>query len=102
MAVGALFQVSIGFGLGLSAAPVIAIVDPSLTPVVVVVLLAIGVTATVLMLDGGHADLRGAGWALVGLTTWGGPSLGTGPAELCGRASHMVGGVRCTSGTQPP
>ncbi|MEU5609087.1 sulfite exporter TauE/SafE family protein [Streptomyces sparsogenes] len=65
VAVGALFQVSIGFGLGLLAAPVIAALDPSLTPVVVL-LLATGVTAAVLALDRGHADLRGAGWALVG------------------------------------
>lgn len=65
VAVGALFQVSIGFGLGLPAAPVIAIFDPSLTPVVVL-LLATGVTAAVLVLEGGHLDLRGAGWALAG------------------------------------
>ncbi|MER8160943.1 sulfite exporter TauE/SafE family protein [Streptomyces sp. NPDC094472] len=65
VAVGALFQVSIGFGLGLLAAPVIAIFDPSLTPVVVL-LLATGVTAAVLVLEGGHLDLRGAGWALAG------------------------------------
>jgi uncharacterized protein len=65
VAVGSLLQVSIGFGLGLLAAPVIAILDPSLTPVVVL-LLAAGVTGAVLVLEGGHADVRGAGWALVG------------------------------------
>ncbi|MEU0806523.1 sulfite exporter TauE/SafE family protein [Streptomyces sp. NPDC005970] len=65
VAIGSLLQVAIGFGLGLLAAPVIAILDPSLTPVVVL-LLATGVTAAVVALEGGHADIRGAGWALVG------------------------------------
>ncbi|GAA0918521.1 MULTISPECIES: TSUP family transporter [Streptomyces violaceusniger group] len=65
VAVGALLQVAIGFGLGLLAAPVIAVFDPSLTPVAVL-LLATGVTAAVLVLEGGHLDLRGAGWALAG------------------------------------
>ncbi|MFK4271327.1 TSUP family transporter [Streptomyces milbemycinicus] len=65
VAVGSLLQVSIGFGLGLLAAPVIATLDPSLTPVVVL-LLATGVTGAVMALEGGHADIRGAGWALVG------------------------------------
>ncbi|MFD5384949.1 hypothetical protein ACFWMG_08300 [Streptomyces sp. NPDC127074] len=32
----------------------------------VVLLLATGVTAAVLVLEGGHLDLRGAGWALAG------------------------------------
>ncbi|MGW5699204.1 hypothetical protein ACWEWX_53340 [Streptomyces asiaticus] len=48
VAVGALLQVAIGFGLGLLAAPVIAIFAPSLTPVAVL-LLATGVTAAVLV-----------------------------------------------------
>ncbi|WP_330844842.1 sulfite exporter TauE/SafE family protein [Actinophytocola sp.] len=63
--VGALLQVAVGFGLGLLAAPVLAFVEPSLVPVVLLVL-AFGVTAAVLVLDGTHLDLRGTGWALVG------------------------------------
>ncbi|PPS90924.1 hypothetical protein BZZ08_00522 [Streptomyces sp. MH60] len=62
---GALLQVSIGFGLGMLAAPVFSLVDPSLTPTVVL-LLATGVTATVLVRERGRADLRGCGWALAG------------------------------------
>ncbi|TXL89964.1 sulfite exporter TauE/SafE family protein [Streptomyces sp. NBC_01725] len=61
---GTVFQVSIGFGLGLLAAPVIALAAPSLVPVVL--LLSTGVTASVLLLDGAHVNLRGAGWALLG------------------------------------
>lgn len=62
---GTLLQVSIGFGLGMIAAPVLALVDPSLVPVVNLVL-ACGVTAAVLVQDGAHLDVRGAGWALTG------------------------------------
>jgi uncharacterized membrane protein YfcA len=62
---GSLLQVSIGFGIGLIAAPVIALVDPSLVPSVNLVL-ACGVTTAVLIQDGAALDLRGAGWALAG------------------------------------
>lgn len=61
---GTLLQVSIGFGLGLLGAPVIALFAPELVPVML--LLAIAVTASVLLLDRAHVDLRGAGWALLG------------------------------------
>jgi uncharacterized membrane protein YfcA len=63
--VGSLLQVAIGFGLGLIAAPVVALVEPTLVPVVLLVL-AFGVTSAVLAMDGTHLDLRGTGWALVG------------------------------------
>ncbi|WP_320777843.1 sulfite exporter TauE/SafE family protein [Streptomyces sp. CRN 30] len=63
--VGALLQVSVGFGLGMIAAPVFSLVDPALAPTVVL-MLATGVTALVLVREGGRADLRGCGWALLG------------------------------------
>ena len=62
---GALLQVSIGFGLGMIAAPVFSLVDPALAPAAVL-LLATGVTAAVLVRERGRADLRGCGWALAG------------------------------------
>jgi uncharacterized membrane protein YfcA len=62
---GAMLQVSIGFGLGMIAAPVLAIVDASLVPAVNLVL-ACCVTAAVLVQDGASLDVRGAGWALAG------------------------------------
>jgi uncharacterized protein len=61
---GTLLQVSIGFGIGMIGAPVIALVAPALVPVLLV--LATAVTASVLLLDRAHVDLRGAGWALLG------------------------------------
>jgi uncharacterized membrane protein YfcA len=63
--VGTMLQVSIGFGLGMIAAPVLALIDPTLVPVVNLVL-ACGVTTAVLVRDGAHLDVRGAGWALTG------------------------------------
>lgn len=63
--VGTMLQVSIGFGLGMIAAPVFALVDTSLVPVVNLAL-ACCVTSAVLVLDGTHLDVRDAGWALAG------------------------------------
>jgi uncharacterized membrane protein YfcA len=63
--VGALLQVAIGFGLGMICAPVLAVVEPSLVPIVNLVLACV-VTSAVLVQDGAHLDLRGTGWALVG------------------------------------
>ncbi|NKX56809.1 sulfite exporter TauE/SafE family protein [Arthrobacter mobilis] len=58
-------QGSIGFGAGLVAAPVIALVEPSLLPALVVMLAAI-VTLLVTIRERAHLDLKGAGWALAG------------------------------------
>jgi uncharacterized membrane protein YfcA len=62
---GTLLQVSIGFGLGMLAAPIVALVDSSLVPVVILVL-ACGITSAILVRDRAHLDVRGAGWALAG------------------------------------
>lgn len=63
--VAACLQGSIGFGMGMLAAPFIALVDATLLPVLVIVL-AVLVTLIVLVLDRASLDLRGAGWALAG------------------------------------
>lgn len=63
--VAACLQGSIGFGMGMVAAPFIAMVDPALLPVSVI-LLALVVTSVVVLLDRGSLDLRGATWALAG------------------------------------
>lgn len=62
---GSLLQVTIGFGLGMIAAPVLTIIEPSLVPAVNL-MLAVGITAAVLVQDGAHLDLHGTGWALAG------------------------------------
>ncbi|WP_243788542.1 TSUP family transporter [Saccharopolyspora gloriosae] len=63
--VGALLQVTIGFGLGMLGAPVLALLAPELLPAVIV-LLAAAVTAAVVLLEREHLDVRGTAWALLG------------------------------------
>ncbi|EMY33453.1 hypothetical protein D477_014842 [Arthrobacter crystallopoietes BAB-32] len=66
-------QASIGFGMGMLAAPVIALVDPRLLPATII-MLALLVTIMVTARERSQLDLRGAGWALVGRI----------PGSLCG------------------
>lgn len=61
----ACLQGAIGFGLGMLAAPAIALVDPSLLPGSIV-LLAGGVTVLGVIRDRTAIDLSGTGWALLG------------------------------------
>ena len=58
-------QASIGFGIGMLAAPIVAIVDPSLIPGTLIMLAAL-VTLIVVVREREDIDLRGTGWALVG------------------------------------
>lgn len=61
----ACLQASSGFGMGMLAAPVIAIVNPALLPATLI-LLALLVTVLVTVRERQSLDLRGTGWALVG------------------------------------
>lgn len=61
----AALQASIGFGMGMLAAPVLALVDPSLIPGTLIVLATV-VTLMVVLTERQHIDLRGTGWALAG------------------------------------
>ncbi|KQU36457.1 MULTISPECIES: sulfite exporter TauE/SafE family protein [unclassified Rhodococcus (in: high G+C Gram-positive bacteria)] len=58
-------QSSIGFGMGMVAAPVLAIIDPRMVPGTII-LLATALTALVVVRERTSIDVRGAGWALVG------------------------------------
>jgi uncharacterized protein len=58
-------QSSIGFGIGLLAAPIIALVDPSLIPGTLIMVATL-VTLIVVLREREHIDLHGTGWALVG------------------------------------
>jgi uncharacterized membrane protein YfcA len=58
-------QASIGFGMGMLAAPVIGLIDPTLLPGSII-MLAVVVTAMVAVRERAALDLTGAGWALVG------------------------------------
>lgn len=63
--VAACLQGAIGFGLGLVAAPVMAIVAPELFPATIIILAA-AVTAIGSIVDRAGIDFRGTGWALLG------------------------------------
>lgn len=62
---GALVQGTVGFGIGLVAAPLLALVDPALVPVPML-LLGTSHAALGLLRERGHADWAGVGWALLG------------------------------------
>ncbi|WP_345495312.1 sulfite exporter TauE/SafE family protein [Nocardia callitridis] len=61
----ACMQASIGFGMGMLAAPIVALIDPGLIPGTLI-MLATTVTVLVLLQERASLDLHGAGWALVG------------------------------------
>ena len=65
LCVGALVQGCVGFGVGVFGAPIVAAVDPSLMPELVLV---VGVVLPVVMLRGEwrSADFHGLRWALLG------------------------------------
>ncbi|MFE7632116.1 sulfite exporter TauE/SafE family protein [Kocuria sp. NPDC057446] len=65
VAVASCLQGAIGFGLGLLAAPVIALIDPTLLPGSIVLLAAV-LTVFGVLRDRAAVDLKGTGWALLG------------------------------------
>lgn len=65
IAVAACLQGAIGFGLGMLAAPVVALVDPSLLPGTIVIVGGV-LTLLAVIRDRAAIDLRGAGWAVLG------------------------------------
>ena len=65
VAVGACIQGTLGFGLGLIAAPVLALVDKDLIPGPLL-LIGVATTTTVFLRERGSVDWRGMKWAIVG------------------------------------
>jgi uncharacterized protein len=58
-------QASIGFGIGLLAAPIVALVDPRLVPGTLIMVATV-LTLIVVIREREDIDLHGTGWALVG------------------------------------
>jgi uncharacterized membrane protein YfcA len=58
-------QASIGFGIGMLAAPIVALVDPALIPGTLIMVATL-VTLMVAVRERDEIDLHGTGWALVG------------------------------------
>lgn len=65
VALGALVQGAVGYGMALVAAPLLALLDPALVPVPLIVLSA-GHSVLAVLRDGRHADRAGVGWAMLG------------------------------------
>ncbi|MGH3888923.1 MAG: TSUP family transporter [Pseudonocardiaceae bacterium] len=62
---GALVQGAVGYGMALVAAPLLALVDPALVPVPLLLLATVHSVLAVVR-DGRHADWPGIGWAMLG------------------------------------
>jgi len=62
---GAILQGSVGFGLGMLAAPLLVLIDPSLVPAPLL-LAALALTLLVAFSERASIDLKGIGWALIG------------------------------------
>src|SRR5262249_16832259 len=58
-------QASIGFGMGMLAAPVVALVDPALVPGTLIMLATL-VTLMVVIRERAAIDVTGTSWALLG------------------------------------
>lgn len=99
---GAMVQSSVGFGLGTIAAPVIAMVDLSLMPGMII-LLATVLPAMMIVREWDHAEFTVIGWAVAGrlvgtplgvmLVLWlpdRGLGIATGVAVLCAVALSLV------------
>lgn len=65
VACGGLLQGLIGFGLALVAVPLLALLDPALVPVPVLVVASAHAMLS-LVREFGHVDWRGVGWAMLG------------------------------------
>lgn len=65
VACGGLLQGLVGFGLALVAVPLLALLDPALVPVPVLVI-ACAHAMMSLVREFGHVDWRGVGWAMLG------------------------------------
>jgi uncharacterized membrane protein YfcA len=63
--VASCLQASIGFGIGMLAAPVVALVDPALIPGTLIMVATL-VTLMVVVREREDIDLHGTGWALLG------------------------------------
>lgn len=61
----ACMQAAIGFGMGMLAAPIVALIEPSLIPGTLI-MSAVVVTLLVVLRERQSLDLRGTGWALAG------------------------------------
>ena len=65
VALGALVQGAVGYGMALVAAPLLALVEPALVPVPLILLTSVHAVLLAVR-DWRHADWTGIGWAMLG------------------------------------
>lgn len=65
VALGAILQGSVGFGLGMLAAPLLVLIDPAFVPAPLLAA-ALSLTLLIAFRERRGIDFRGIGWALVG------------------------------------
>jgi uncharacterized membrane protein YfcA len=65
VALGALVQGAVGYGMALVAVPLLVLVDPTLVPVPLLLLTSMHSVLAVFR-DGRHVDWSGVGWAMLG------------------------------------
>lgn len=65
VALGALVQGAVGYGMALVASPLLALVEPSLVPVPLLMLTSVHAVLAAVR-DWRHADWTGIGWAMLG------------------------------------
>jgi uncharacterized protein len=65
IALGALVQGAVGYGMALVAAPLLALLAPTLVPVPLILLTSVHAVLAMIR-DGRHADWPGIGWAMLG------------------------------------
>ena len=65
VALGALVQGAVGYGMALVAAPLLVLLDPALVPVPLILLTTVHSVLAVVR-DGRYADWTGVGWAMLG------------------------------------
>jgi uncharacterized protein len=82
----ALVQGAVGYGMAMVAAPLLALVDPTLVPVPLL-LLTSGHAVLAVAQDGRHADWPGIGWAMLGRL----PGTGLGVLAVVALSQRVFG-----------
>jgi uncharacterized membrane protein YfcA len=83
---GALVQGAVGYGMALVAAPLLALFDPTLVPVPLILLSSVHSVLAVVR-DGRHADWSGIGWAILGRL----PGTGLGVLAVVALSQQVFG-----------
>lgn len=88
LALGALVQGAVGYGMALVAAPLLVLVDPTLVPVPLILLTSVHAALAVVR-DWRYADWAGIGWAMLGRL----PGTGLGVLAVVALSQRVFGAL---------